>query len=287
MFSYRHAFHAGNHADVLKHSVLIAVLRHMLQKETPITVVDTHAGSGVYRLDDPFAVKSGESVDGIDRLMAAVNTDANGGALLSDYLELIKPFYAQQTYPGSPLIIQQLMRDTDKLRLFELHPTDSQLLAGNIAALRVGRQVSVQIADGFAGPKKFLPPPSRRGLVLCDPSYEMKSDYPQVLLMLADCLKRFATGTYMVWYPIIDRREALELPDSLKQLAQSNGKPWLHAQLMVKPFAALEAKAGLPGSGVFILNPPYTLEALLAQALPRLAGFLAQDASASGQLETG
>ncbi len=283
MFSYRHGFHAGNHADVLKHSVLIAILKYLLQKPVPIMVVDTHAGAGIYDLNDVFAQTSGESLHGIVRLRQTTEPSAQ---LLLDYLELINSFGAT-AYPGSPLIIQRFLRETDKLKLFELHPTEVPLLEKNMAQLRVGRQVSVLVKDGFAGVKQFLPPPSRRALVLCDPSYELKTDYAEVLAMLEDSLKRFATGTYCIWYPLIERPETAHFAKHLCNIASDAGRSWLHAQLMVKSSAPTQAKQGLPGSAVFIVNPPYTLGANLAQALPQLVNALAQDAGAAYDIQVG
>jgi 23S rRNA (adenine2030-N6)-methyltransferase len=144
------------------------------------------------------------------------------------------PGQALKVYPGSPFIVQRLLRGHDRLKVFELHPTDARALDGNIAQLEAGRQVAVLREDGFEGVKKFLPPPSRRALLLCDPSYELKTDYLRVQDLMADCLKRFATGTYAVWYPIIPRPEAHDLPRRLKTLATKAGKPWLHATLTVK-----------------------------------------------------
>ncbi len=291
MFSYRHAFHAGNHADVLKHAVLIAILRHMTQKETALTVLDSHAGAGLYRLDGDLAEKGGEAVDGIVKLHAAAQRRASGpalAALLLDYLELVKSFNAPgalKIYPGSPFIVQRLLRveARDKLKLFELHPTDIKALAGNIAQLAAGRQVTVTRQDGFEGLKGLLPPPSRRALVLIDPSYEIKSDYAKVHESIRDGLERFATGSYLVWYPIIPRPEAHELPRRLKTLAQKAGRSWLHATLNIghPPEGARltmpgerQHGTGLSASGLFLLNPPHTLQNLLREALPQLLEIL-------------
>jgi 23S rRNA (adenine2030-N6)-methyltransferase len=195
-------------------------------------------------------------------------------------------------YPGSPFITQRLLREQDKLKLFELHPTDLRALAGNVAQLQAGRQVAVLHEDGFEGIKKFLPPPARRALVLCDPSYEIKSDYGKVLDLAADSLKRFATGTYAFWYPIIPRPEAHDLPRRLKTLATKAGKSWLHATLTVKSSKLTETAAGdvkrpgLPASGMFIINPPFTLKAALKTALPQMAELLAQDKHATHTLES-
>lgn len=291
MFSYRHAFHAGNHADVLKHTVLIAMLHHLAQKDAALMVLDTHAGAGLYRLDGDYARTSGEAADGILRL-----AQADAAALapaLQAYLELVRAFNAGdgvKVYPGSPFIIQHLLRPQDKLKLFELHPSDLRALTRNVAQLEAGRQVAVLHEDGFEGVKKYLPPPSRRALVLCDPSYELKSDYGRVQDLVADALRRFSTGTYAIWHPIIGRPEAHDLPRRLKTLATKAGKPWLHATLTVKsaklgaPLLGASRRPGLPASGMFIINPPYTLKPALQAALPQLAQLLAQDGHAAYQL---
>ncbi|WP_404301632.1 23S rRNA (adenine(2030)-N(6))-methyltransferase RlmJ [Alicycliphilus denitrificans] len=296
MFSYRHAFHAGNHADVLKHTVLIATLQHLLHKDTALTVLDTHAGAGLYRLDGDYAATSAESADGIGRLVPPA-APATLAAALQAYVDMVRAFNqgpATRVYPGSPFIAQRLLREQDRLKLFELHPSDARALAGNVAQLEAGRQVAALAEDGFEGIKKFLPPPARRALVLCDPSYEIKSDYGRVLDLVQDGLKRFATGVYAVWYPIIPRPEAHDLPRRLKTMANKAGKPWLHATLTVKssklaPAASGEnqRRPGLPASGMFLINPPYTLQAALRETLPQMAELLAQDRHATWTLESG
>ncbi len=296
MFSYRHAFHAGNHADVLKHTVLIAALDHLTQKDAVLTVVDTHAGAGLYRLDGDYARTSGEAGDGLQRLVANL-TDADPLApALQAYVDLVRAFNPGQgfkVYPGSPFIIQHLLRAHDKLKLFELHPSDWRSLAGNVAQLDAGRQIAVLHEDGFEGWRKFLPPPARRALLLCDPSYEIKSDYGKVLDMAQEGMKRFPTGTYAVWYPLIARPEAHDLPRRLKTLATKNGRPWLHATLTVKAGKVTEdadgqvRRPGLPGSGMFLINPPHTLKAALAPALPQLVQRLGQDRHAAFTLDSG
>jgi 23S rRNA (adenine2030-N6)-methyltransferase len=295
MFSYRHAFHAGNHADVLKHTVLLAVLRHMSQKETPFTVFDTHAGAGLYRLDGDFAKTSEEAAEGFLKLMAQ-EPAAPFAPALQDYVDMVASFNqkaSHKVYPGSPFIIQQLLRDRDKLKLFEIHPTDSKTLAANIAQLEAGRQVAILREDGFEGITKFLPPPSRRALVFCDPSYEIKNDYGRVVDMVADALVRFATGTYVVWHPIIPRPEAHDLPKKLKTLANRVGKAWLSTSLTVKSSKLTQdsegevIRPGLPASGMFVINPPHTLKAALKLALPQMVERLAQDQHAAFTLESG
>ena len=311
MFSYRHAFHAGNHADVLKHTVLIAVLKHLKEKDTALTVLDTHAGAGLYRLDGDYAETSGEAAEGIFRLispskppLALVGTAQLASKIvapenpkvLQDYLDLVASFNAKgshKIYPGSPFIIQRFLSGRDKLKAFELHPTDSKTLTANVAQLEAGRQVVVLREDGFEGIKKFLPPPVKRALVFCDPSYEIKTDYARVPEMVADSLKRFATGMYAVWYPIIPRPEAHDVPRKLKTLATKAGKSWLNAALTVKSSKLTSdaqgevVRPGLPASGMFVINPPHTLKAALQAALPQMVRLLAQDQHASFSLDSG
>ena len=311
MFSYRHAFHAGNHADVLKHTVLIATLRHLLQKDTALTVFDTHAGAGLYRLDGEYAETSGEAANGFLKLLsyletppapakkptAAAKSLTEGLApIIKDYVELVASFNnkgSHKVYPGSPFIIQRLLGERDKLKLFEIHPTDTKTLSSNIAQLEAGRQVAVLREDGFEGIKKFLPPPARRALVFSDPSYEIKNDYARVVATVADSLVRFATGTYAVWYPLIPRPEAHDVPRKLKTLATKSGKKWLNATLTIKSSkltsddAGEVVRPGLPASGMFIINPPHTLKAALQLALPQLVEILGQDQHASFTLESG
>ena len=199
-------------------------------------MLDTHAGAGLYRLDGDYAQTSAEASQGFLKL-AQTSPAQPWAPLVQEYLDMVAGFNAPgqwKVYPGSPFICQQPLRGRDKLKLFELHPTDSKTLTANIAQLEVGRQVAIAREDGFEAVKKFLPPPSRRALLLCDPSYEIKSDYGRVAAMVADALTRFATGNYMVWYPIIPRPEAHDLPRKLRTLANKAGKSWLDITLSVK-----------------------------------------------------
>jgi len=297
MFSYRHAFHAGNHADVLKHAILISIVKYMTEKPVPLTVIDTHAGAGLYRMDSELSAISAEAQEGIQLILAQPHLAKS--KLITEYLGLLHDFNPSpksKLYPGSPFIVQHLLNDFDKLKLFELHPTDTRLLEQHVAQLKVARQVAVLRADGFEGMKKFLPPAQRRALVVMDPSYEIKTDYSKVLVSIQDALKRFATGTYLVWYPLIARAEAHDLPKRLKTMAQQSKRDWLHVSLIVKSskFTALpselldggkQKRPGLPGSGVFVINPPYTLKTELQEAMPELVSLLGQDPHAQFHLE--
>ena len=301
MFSYRHGFHAGNHADVLKHLVLVAVLRHLMTKPTAITVVDTHAGAGLYRLDSDFAGTSGEALDGIVKLMASPLAAPGAHPLVADYLDLVRGFNREgrlKIYPGSPFVVHALLRQQprDRLWLFELHPTDSKALTGHVAQMEHARQVGQKREDGFEGLKALLPPPSRRGLVLIDPSFEIKTDYTRVGAAIQDALRRFPTGSYMVWMPVIPRPEAHALPRRLKTLAQQAGRPWLHAMLHIGqadegPAAQLPGEGvrrpGLTASSVFLINPPHGLAASLREALPLLLGVLGRGRGQAWKVEHG
>lgn len=310
MFSYRHAFHAGNHADVLKHLTLIATLRHLMQKPAPLALIDTHAGAGLYRLDGDYAQTSGEAEGGVLRLTDLQQASAkDGGDALADYLGVVGAFNTESTpwrvYPGSPFVMHHLMNRPerasvrDRLKLFELHPTDARTLQANIAQLEAGRQIAVLVQDGFEGLKALLPPPaapggSRRALVLIDPSYEIKNDYAKVQAAMQDALKRFSTGVYLVWYPIIARPEAHELPRRLKTLATQAGRSWLHATLNVGAPAADAAheaarpeRRGLSSSGMFVINPPHPLKAALEAALPPVLKALGQGSGQRWQVESG
>ena len=277
MLSYRHAFHAGNHADVLKHTIELMLLRYLNQKDKPWWYVDSHAGAGCYELTSGYAAKNAEYESGIARLWSRTDLPP----AVADYVELVKslnPDGQLRLYPGSPLIALQAMRADDRLRLFELHPSDSKLLQENFAD--AGKRAAIQQADGFAGLKSVLPPPPRRALVLIDPPFEDKSDYQTVIGALQDALKRFATGIYAIWYPHLQRREVNELTARLKTLPV---KSWLHAGINVQTPSS--DGFGMHGSSMFILNPPWTLEQDLRGVLPWLTQVLAQDAGASYTLD--
>ncbi|MBI5927003.1 MAG: 23S rRNA (adenine(2030)-N(6))-methyltransferase RlmJ [Aquabacterium sp.] len=284
MFSYRHGFHAGNHADVLKHMVLVQLLEHMLKKDKPFWVVDTHAGGGLYDLASNYAVKSGEAEDGITSLWEHRKDKSTPQAVrdLIAQIAVCNDGDALRWYPGSPQIAAQMLREGDHLRLFELHPTEIKLLEGHFASVKRG--VSIQCADGFASLRGCLPPPPRRGLVHIDPPYELKEDYRRVLQTVKEALTKFPTGTYAIWYPEVARRESQQLPGQLKRLAAELPKvDWLHATLRVK--AAEPGGKGLFGSGMFIINPPWTLYDQLADALPWLVETIGQDEHAAYTLE--
>jgi len=276
MLSYRHAFHAGNHADVLKHLVLVRLLRHFLQKDKAFWVIDSHAGAGRYDLDHGYATRLAEYAEGIGRLWAHQNLPP----ALADYVELVRRFNrggALTAYPGSPAFAAELLRPGDQLRLFERHSTDSALLQANFGG---DKRIHIRAGDGFAGLKSVLPPAPRRGLILIDPSYETRDDYTKVVVALKDSLARFATGTYLIWYPRLARPEARQLPERLRRLPLQS---WLDASLDVRTPSA--DGVGMHGSGLFVINPPWTLPGDLETCLPVLVAALGQDSGASFQLD--
>jgi len=276
MLAYRHAFHAGNHADVLKHTVLTLVLRYMNQKDKPYRLVDTHAGAGGYSLEGRYAQKKGEFEQGVARLWDRDDLPE----AVADYLSIVRQFNPDGTltqYPGSPAFAQMLLRAQDQLRLFELHPTDHRILASYLGAVR---GAEVYDKDGFDGLKGQVPPSTKRGVVLMDPSYEGNADYGRVIASLRDALARFAEGVYMVWYPQVSKLEAAQLPKRLEALAP---KGWLHARLTVQQPDSMGF--GLAGSGVFVINPPYTLHAELLEVMPYLTEVLGQYDGANYLLE--
>jgi 23S rRNA (adenine2030-N6)-methyltransferase len=327
MLSYRHAFHAGNHADVLKHMTLIATLKYLTQKDAGITVIDTHAGAGLYRLDGDYAQKSAESDEGIRKLLSADIFQTNKPVVpvtgtqdatetvapaLQDYVDCILSFNARglKIYPGSPFVMHSQLRSgtgatpRDKLKLFELHGADATALHGNMAQLEAGRMISVERSDGFDALRALLPPPNKRALVLIDPSYEMKSDYARVKAAVQDAMARFPTGTYVVWYPVIPRAESHDLPRRLKVLAQQAKKPWLHATLNIgqepTPKSATpqvsispdgkplpNKRPGLRESGMFLINPPHTLKVALNAALPQVLAALGRGRGKGFVVEAG
>ena len=280
MLAYRHAFHAGNHADVLKHLVLTQVLTHMTAKDKPYTLVDTHAGAGGYSLEGRYAHTKDEFAGGIAKLYARDDLPK----ALADYVALVREFNgggALEQYPGSPAIAARLLRADDRLHLYELHPTDERILRAFIAKRP---HTTVAMSDGFAALHKELPPPSRRGVVLIDPSYEMKSDYAKVLAALREILERFTSAVVLVWIPQLRTLESQQLPQRLQNsAAKSAPKGWLHARLTV---AQPDVRGfGMLGSSMLVINPPHGLHHTLHEVLPFLVEELGQFDGANFLLE--
>ena len=284
MFAYRHAFHAGNHADVLKHIVLQQVMRYMMQKDKPYWVIDTHAGAGLYSLQSKEAQTKGEYLQGIARLSNAQTDPA-----IQAYVELITRIntdyghrgtieqpYAY--YPGSPLIAEYLLRAEDRLRAFELHPSDAPLLED---LFHKHKQVKVFAEDGFQALKALLPPPTKRALILIDPPYEIKTDYDKVVQAVREGMQRFAEGVYLIWYPILPRADYRRMLEGLNKLSDKT----LNVSIQVQ--APNADGFGLLGSGVFLINPPWTLATTMANTLPYLVAQLSQTSDAKYSIERG
>lgn len=276
MLAYRHAFHAGNAADVLKHVVLVAALERMAAKDKGYTYIDTHAGAGGYALGERMAQRLAEYQDGVGRIWGR----RDAPPAVAAYLRQVRAYNGEgplRNYPGSPALAALQLRPQDRMRLFELHTTDFRLLESTWGAQE---GVQVRNEDGFNGLKSLLPPPTRRGVVLIDPPYELDADYTRLVVALRDAVTRFATGVYMVWYPQLQSLESASLPRRIKALAPAG---WLHARL-----TTAHARAdgfGLMGSGMFVLNPPWGLRAQLEAALPWLATALGQDDAGEWELE--
>lgn len=261
MLGYRHIFHAGNHADVLKHAVLTLTLRALLRKDKPFVYIDTHAGAGSYPLDDPRATRTGEYLGGIARWWEGA-PEAPSLAPLFEVIRGENPDGALRRYPGSPMIAHRMLRPEDRMVLFELHPSDHQLLN---AAFGGAAGVRVEQADAFARLKAFVPPQERRGVVLIDPPYELKSDYSNVVSLLTDAHRRWATGVFLLWYPVLSRLAAQRLVERFAGTGMAR-------QLCIEylPFAD-EPGANLLGSGVLVINPPFKLDAELTELAKLLA----------------
>ncbi len=279
MLAYRHAFHAGNHADVLKHLVFAQVLVRMVGKDKPVSVIDTHAGAGGYSLESRYAQTNAEAATGIERLWHRDDLPP----AVAHYVALVRAFNgggALAQYPGSPAIAHLLLRANDPLHCYELHATDEKILRAYLASRPHSK---VTMADGFAALPRELPPPSRRGVVLIDPPYELKTDYARTLAAVREALQRFATGVILVWVPQVALVEARELPRRLMNAAAAAPKGALHARLTVA-----EPKAGgfgMTGSSMIVINPPHGLAETLREVLPYLRDALAQFDGASCALD--
>jgi 23S rRNA (adenine2030-N6)-methyltransferase len=276
--NYHHDYHAGNFADVLKHVVLARVLTYMKQKPKPFRVIDTHAGAGLYDLEGDEASKTAEWRDGIARIFDAALPDAVAG-LLQPYFDAVHAVNGNSLkyYPGSPLIARHLMRDDDVLVANELADREFERLKRE---LRRAKATTVLNIDARHAVKSLLPPKERRGLILIDPPFEEKSEFADLATAVADALTRFATGTYLIWYPLKDEATA----DRFVAAATAHaGIAFLDVRLWVaRPFAGL----GLTATGVLVLNPPFLLKSELETLMPVLEAHLSEDAGSRFELRT-
>ena len=266
--NYRHAFHAGNFADVFKHAILARILAYLTLKPAPLRFVDTHAGLGLYDLSGDEATRTGEWRHGIGRIAAAV-PPPELVEILAPYLGAVGPAGPGGTwlsYPGSPALAQWVLRPEDRLTLCELHPEDGEALRRNMGR---DRRVRVVTGDGYASLKALLPPPERRGLVLVDPPFEKPGEFDTLLAALGAAYARWPTGSYMVWYPLKDRAAVGRFANGL---AASGMKRVLQMHMLVG-----DPDAGpLAGSGLAVVNPPYTLKAEAEALLPWMTAVLAR-----------
>jgi len=276
MLSYRHAFHAGSHADVLKHAALLLVLDYLQQKDKSFMYVDTHAGAGGYRLSAAEAQKNREFDTGITKLWERTDLPSS----LQPYVDAVRAQNPDAKnlmwYPGSPRFAAHALRAQDSLRLFELHPQDFSALS---QLFKDDSRAQVHKQDGFSGLKSVLPPVSRRALVLIDPPYELRDEHRNIIDALKDALQRFATGTYIVWYPLLEQVEAKKFAKRLEALPCTST---LRAELRV---CSPTGEFGMYGSGLFIINPPWTLAAQLREMLPYLVNVLRADAGAAWSVD--
>jgi len=269
MLSYLHSFHAGNFADVLKHSISAHILNYLTEKPKPVFYLDTHSGTAAFALQDDEAQKTQEYINGIEKLWNLSEEElTKSPGLVKDYVELIKAFnftHNLETYPGSPWFAKAILREQDRLSLFELHPREFKTLLQNI---RGDRRIKAFQKDGFQACMSQLPPKERRGYVLMDPPYEVKQDYQTATQTLIKAHKKFATGTYALWYPVVDRYRIEQVE---KDFINSGVK---NIQLFELGIAE-DREQGMTASGMIVINPPWTLMQQAKESLPFLAKTLA------------
>ncbi|WP_045224457.1 23S rRNA (adenine(2030)-N(6))-methyltransferase RlmJ [Methyloterricola oryzae] len=275
MLSYRHAYHAGNHADVLKHVTLTLLFKALLLKEKPVCYLDTHAGAGRYALDSEKARKNREYETGIARLWQ--RTDLPAG--VSDYVEAVRAFNVDgvlRIYPGSPRLVRHWLRPADRMLLCELHTKENAVLGDEFKG---DRQVLVKAMDGYQALKALLPPKERRGLVLIDPAFELKDERNRLLQALQEAWKRWPTGTYAIWYPIQD---LATLDWFHRQLKRSGIRKMLAAELRL---FSEDLPLRMNGSSMVVINPPWHLEEQLTALGPWLHGALASGGEGGFRLQ--
>ncbi|MCA0422590.1 MAG: 23S rRNA (adenine(2030)-N(6))-methyltransferase RlmJ [Proteobacteria bacterium] len=275
--NYRHIFHAGNFADVLKHAVLARILTHLNAKPAPYRVIDTHAGIGVYDLTTPAAQRNPEWKDGIGRLLTGT-LPPEIAALLAPYLDIVAPMMAadRPSYPGSPRIIQNLSRTQDRLSFIEKHPADAEQLK---AACAGDRRVSALAFDGWTALNAQVPPPEKRGLVLIDPPFEEPGEFTRMAEALARAHRKWATGIYMLWFPV---KPGPGTRDFLAALAATGIPRILRLELVIE---SPRENAPLSATGLVIVNPPWTLESEMRTLLPFLTRRLARGTGQHGFVE--
>jgi 23S rRNA (adenine2030-N6)-methyltransferase len=282
--NYRHAFHAGGFADIIKHIVLVRMLTYLQDKQAPFRVIDTHAGAGVYDLTSDEARRGGEWLTGIARIMQARFSETTA-PLLKPYLDIVRAFNPKAqlvAYPGSPLIARALLRPQDRMTACEVEPKARKRL---IEALRRDTQARVVDLDGWMALPAFVPPKERRGLVLIDPSFEQKNEFERLAAGFAEAFAKWPTGSYLLWYPVKSRRATDSLARDVAAAVGAGPSPGkcLRLEFSVAP---QEAGAALASAGLLIVNPPYTLAGELKAILPELEKPLGQGGAGRFRLET-
>jgi 23S rRNA (adenine2030-N6)-methyltransferase len=282
--NYRHAFHAGGFADVIKHIVLVRILAYLQEKPAAFRVIDTHAGAGAYDLTSDEARRGGEWLTGIARVMQARFSETTLPLLLP-YLDIVRAFNPQAalgTYPGSPLIARALLRPQDRLTACEVEPKARKHL---IDALRRDTQARVVDLDGWVALPAFVPPKERRGLVMIDPSYEHKDEFERLATGFAEAFAKWPTGSYLLWYPVKSRRATDNLARHVAEVAGADAAAGkcLRLEFSVAPQVT---GAGLTSAGLLIVNPPWTLAGELKAILPELEKPLGQGGAGRFRLET-
>jgi 23S rRNA (adenine2030-N6)-methyltransferase len=282
--NYRHAFHAGSFADVIKHIVLVRILSYLQEKQAPFRVIDTHAGAGLYDLTSDEARRGGEWLTGIARLMQARFSEKTL-PLLKPYLDIVRSFNPQaalDAYPGSPLIARALLRPQDRLTACEVEPKARKRL---IDALRRDTQARVVDLDGWMALPAFVPPNERRGLVLIDPPFERKDEFERLAEGFTEAFGKWPTGSYLLWYPVKSRRATDTLARHVADVVGSGAPPGkcLRLEFSVAPQAA---EPGLVSAGLLIVNPPWTLAGELRAILPELEKPLGRGGAGRFRLET-
>ena len=279
--NYRHAFHAGNFADVIKHIVLVRILTYLQDKPAAFRVIDTHAGAGVYDLAGEEASRGGEWLTGIARLMQA-RLSETVAPLVAPYLDIVRAFNPQrglEAYPGSPLIARALLRPQDRLVACELEPIARKHLIG---ALRRDTQARVVDLDGWVALPAFVPPKERRGLVLIDPPFEQKDEFARLANGFAEAFAKWPTGSYLLWYPAKSRRATDDLARRVAATTGGGADKYLRLEFSVAPQTT---DGPLTSAGLLIVNPPWTLMAELKAILPELEKPLGQGGAARFRLE--
>jgi len=262
MLSYRHGYHAGNSADVLKHFILLYVLDYIKKKDKNFIFIDSHAGGGKYSISDPYMQKNKEYLQGIEKIFKINNDDI----FLKSYLDLIKSINSNsdlKIYPGSCYLASKSLRKDDKLHFLELHPTEFLNLKKNFEN---DSRIIIENEDSYKRLNKLLPPKEKRAVILIDPSYELKDEYEKVSKMLSDCYKKFPLGLYIVWYPVLSNKKSESF---VLNILKENYKNLSHIEMITD-----NSNDGMHGSGLFVINSPWSIEKDIKKSLETIFDYL-------------